>query len=92
MTEEEKKPDEDEVSEEQLEDVAGGATIVPGAPDLGGAIPDIAKTPAPGGVGGIPTPYPNVGSAPGGPSKDVDFGSGATTEGGSDGSTGSTSP
>jgi len=32
MTEEKKKPEEDEVSEQQLEDVAGGATVVPGRP------------------------------------------------------------
>ncbi len=91
MTEEKKKPAEDEVSEEQLEDVAGGATVVPGAPDLGSAIPDVLQTPAPGGSV-LPLPYPNSGSAADGPSKDVEFGSGGTTEGGSGGSTGSTSP
>ncbi len=60
MTEEKKKPEEDEVSEQQLEDVAGGATVVPGAPDLGSAIPDVCKTPAPGGSV-LPIPYPNSG-------------------------------
>jgi len=81
-----KKPD-DEISEEDLQDVAGGATVVPGAPDLGGGVPDV-MLPAPGGSS-IPSPYPNIGHSDGQPSTKVDISVPATTESG-DGSTGST--
>jgi hypothetical protein len=52
----EKKPEEDVVSDEQLDDVAGGAIT----------FPNVCVTPAPGGSG-IPTPFPNsgMGATPG---------------------------
>jgi hypothetical protein len=49
LTDEKKKPEE-EVSEEELEDVAGGAFD----------IPDVTLSP-PGGAGIVPIPYPNLG-------------------------------
>ena len=82
MTDEKKKPEEDEVGDEQLEDVAGGAIT----------FPNVCLTPAPGGSG-IPTPFPNsgMGAPDGGGSKKVDFDVPPTTTSG-DGSTGSTGP
>ena len=74
MTDEKKR--EDKISEEELEDVAGGAVSVTGAAKGGseaGAIPDVMQTPSPGGSS-IPIPFPN--------SSGMDVGSGAvTTEG-----------
>jgi hypothetical protein len=61
MTDRKKKPEEDEVGDEQLEDVAGGITAA--SASTGGAMlafPDVCKTPA--APSPIPTPYPNVGS------------------------------
>ena len=63
MTDEKRKPEEDEVGDEQLEDVSGGAAIITGAAKgsgEAGAIPDVMQTPDPGGSG-IPIPFPNVG-------------------------------
>lgn len=62
MTEDKKNPESDEVADEQLDDVAGGATVIPGSAKTGaggGAIPDVCMTP--GGGSAIPTPYPNTG-------------------------------
>ncbi len=73
MTDEKMKPDEDGVTDEQLEDVSGGATIIPGAAKGAGGgivIPDVCQTPAPGGSG-IPTPFPNSGLDSGSGSKAV---------------------
>ena len=61
MADSKKKPQEDEVGDEQLEDVAGGITAASNS--TGGerlAFPDVCKTPA--APSPIPTPYPNVGS------------------------------
>ena len=61
MTDEKKR--EDEISEEELEDVAGGAISVTGAAkgsSEAGAIPDVMQTPG-GGGSGIPIPFPNSG-------------------------------
>ena len=63
MTDEKKKPEEDEVGDEQLEDVAGGATVFANAAMGGpesGAIPPAMGTPNQGGSG-IPIPFPNIG-------------------------------
>jgi hypothetical protein len=60
MTDEKKKPEEDEVGDEQLEDVAGGATVFANAAMGGpesGAIPPVMGTP--NGGSGIPIPFPN---------------------------------
>ena len=63
MTDDKKKP-EDEVSEEELEDVSGGATVFAnaglGSPETGGIPP--ARLPGSGaGPGGIPGPLPSSG-------------------------------
>lgn len=60
MTDEKKKPDEDEVGDEQLEDVAGGITAATSSSSgLNVAFPGVCKTPT--APSPIPTPYPNVG-------------------------------
>ena len=62
MTDEKKKPEEDEVSDEQLDGVAGGATVFANAAMGGpesGAIPPAMGTPSPGGSV-VPIPYPNT--------------------------------
>ena len=67
-----KKTDTDEVADEQLEDVSGGATVIAGAASQtagAGAIPDVCMTPAPGGTS-IPVPYPNTGTGAGDTSPD----------------------
>ena len=59
MTDEKKKPEADEVSDEQLEDVAGGMFVASqksGGTSFG--FPDVCKTPSP--LGPIPIPYPNI--------------------------------
>ena len=63
MTDEGKKPDTDEISEENLGEVSGGATVfgnASGSSSGGSAIPptDICMTPS--GNASIPVPYPNV--------------------------------
>jgi hypothetical protein len=67
MTDEKKKPEE-EISDEQLDDVAGGATVIAGAASQSagaGAIPDVCMTPNPG-RSGIPIPFPNSSGMSGG--------------------------
>ena len=62
MADQDKKKDQDAVSDEQLEDVAGG--MFPASTKGGGisfGFPDVCKTPSPGGP--VPTPYPNIGSS-----------------------------
>ena len=59
MTDEKKKPEEGELSEEQLDDVAGG--MFPAGQKTGGLSVspiDVCKTPTP--VVPVPMPYPNV--------------------------------
>jgi hypothetical protein len=63
MTDEKKKPEEDEVTEEQLEHVAGGLTVSATGQDAQSqSTPptDVCKTPPPP-SSFVPSPYPNVG-------------------------------
>ncbi len=66
MTEKKKKPEEDEVTAEQLENVAGGMFPVSMVEGGGTAMPgplDVCKTPIIGVP--LPTPYPNIGEMDG---------------------------
>ena len=71
MTKDKKKPENDELKDEQLEDAAGGAAPkvvmdslrVDGLPDGISSFPDVCKTPSPNGP--VPMPYPTTSSSDG---------------------------